>query len=139
MRITLCRTDQDENRTLGSIKVGDRVIHTVERPWLDNKPGESCVPDGFYYLEPHIGGRFTDTWALVGETVSHYEDPNLERFAVLFHAGNTANDVIGCIAPGIEKTDDGVLRSREAMEHLRDYLGADGPHFLTIKTRLLKK
>lgn len=73
---------------------------TVEREWLDNKPFHSCIPAGDYVLVPHkYRGRY-DTFALVGYTVSHYEQKGFERYAVVIHPANVQSDLAGCIAPG---------------------------------------
>ena len=138
MRLRLHRTSQNEERTLGVIRIGDALLYTVEKPWVENVPGESCVPTGFYVLEPHNGKRFRDTWALVGQTVSHLPEPGIRRFACVFHAGNTAADVSGCIAPGMSAEPDGVVDSLSAMAVLRMHLGGEGPHFLNI-TRTTEK
>ena len=37
--------------TFGVLTVDDFECYTVERPWLDNKPRESCIPEGVYRLE----------------------------------------------------------------------------------------
>lgn len=107
--------------TFGKLVLGDLELYTVERPWLNNQPRVSCVPEGSYTLEPHSGGKYTDTWALVGDTVSHWPDEGKRRSTCVFHAGNTYEDVKGCIAPGLSLDPErwGVRESRIAVEALR--------------------
>jgi hypothetical protein len=69
---------------------------TVERPWKDNKPGESCIPLGIYKLRH---GTYT-----ANGTRPPY--PDLEfvdvpgRKNIEIHCANYARELKGCIAPG---------------------------------------
>lgn len=66
--------------------------HTVERPWANNAPNISCIPEGDYTLVPrwfYRGGYMT--WEVTNV-------PN--RSLILFHKGNLAIHVEGCIALG---------------------------------------
>lgn len=75
------------------------TFFTVERPWLDNKQGVSCIPEGIYPLglrySPVIkrtsGGLFTEGWEVM-------DVPN--RSYIMIHPGNWPDDVEGCIAVG---------------------------------------
>jgi len=65
---------------------------TVERPWLDNKVRESCIPEGEYALKLGMynhGGY--PAYEVMGVP---------QRTLIKIHIGNTIEDVIGCIAPG---------------------------------------
>ena len=64
---------------------------TVERPWLQNQHGVSCIPEGTYQCL-----RVTRPKHGVCFEVQNVPD----RSAILLHAGNTARDVEGCIALG---------------------------------------
>lgn len=101
--------------TLGRLRVGDDVFWTVERPWLCNKPFESCIPEGNYQVNPYSSGRYPNVWELQGVP---------GRSKILIHVGNYARDVQGCIAVGSGLAPGGwwVVRSRAAMERLRDLL-----------------
>ena len=120
--------------TFGRLLIGDLELWTVERPWKDNEPSVSCIPEGEYTLEPHSSSKFPDTWALVGETVSHYPEPGKTRSAILIHVGNTMQDVIGCIAPGERLNENvwGVVASKRAMDQLRKEIYVTQTHTLTI-------
>ena len=123
MALRLIRLDDDGIRTRGALLVAGRCYFTVECPWLDNAPFVSCVPVGRYLLEAHSSSRRGETWALVGETVSHYASA-LPRYACLLHVANTVEDVVGCIGPGLLATEHGNARSGDAMRELREL--ADG-------------
>lgn len=127
--------------TEGRLFVGDHLLWTVEDPWNDNKPFDSCVPDGVYDLVPHHSPKHPDTWALVNPDLDIYRLPDDRpngkgRFAILIHAGNWETDVEGCIAPGMSPALHGdrpmVVRSQTAMALLRKELG-EGSHTLQIR------
>ena len=110
--------------TFGRLVVGDLELITVERPWLNNEVRRSCVPEGEYTLEAHESSRYKDTWAIVGETVSHWPGEGKQRSTCVFHVVNSSDDVKGCIAPGMHLNENawGVVSSRIAMDALRKEL-----------------
>lgn len=123
--------------TLGKLRiVGDVVVQTIERPWLNNTKGVSCVPKGVYRLERHSSEAYPKTWALVNRElgVIHYPDAKLPnaRTVVLIHAANKASELRGCIAPGILRAGDSVVRSRDAMTLLSMLVSWDDTHTLEI-------
>ena len=120
--------------TFGRLLVGDLELWTVEQPWLNNEVRRSCVPEGDYTLFAHESSRYKDTWALVGETVSHWPGEGKQRSTCVFHAGNTADDVKGCVAPGLSLNEHawGVISSRRAMDALRKELYATQARTLKI-------
>lgn len=65
---------------------------TVERPWLNNQSGISCIPSGIYRCIPHFFNR--GNYAAIEITGV----PN--RSAILIHIANKAIELNGCIAPG---------------------------------------
>lgn len=113
----------------GWLKVGDETFCTVERPWIENKPFVSCIPEGCYELAPtryNRGGYRT------------LEVADVEgRTDILLHRGNTYADVQGCIAIGTEfgpKGDMlGVWNSRIAWSKFVNCCGVDVPHILDIR------
>jgi len=64
---------------------------TLERPWVDNEPDVSCIPDGRYWCHRLISPHF-------GETFEVMDVPG--RSHILFHKGNTEKDSRGCILIG---------------------------------------
>lgn len=126
----------DEVGRFGTLEIDNHVFFTVEKPWKDNTPFKSCVPTGEYALVPHGEyGKDGDVLALVGETVSHYEDPNFKRYACLIHTANYPKDVVGCIGLG-----DGynpalgmVTNSRKSISKFYDIVSPYETHNLTIE------
>ena len=92
---------------------GHLVCHTIELPWLGNKRGISCIPEGEYAL----GKRFVEKfqWHLVVQKV-----PN--RQWILIHPANNALvQLRGCIAPVTNLDGPGIGSfSREAVKKLHD-------------------
>lgn len=84
----------------GRLVYGDFRAFTVERPWLNNEVRESCIPDGEYDMVWYNSPKFGPTWAVVGNTVSLFPQAGKHRSAILFHVGNTMDDLMGCISPG---------------------------------------
>ncbi len=62
---------------------------TVERPWLKNERGESCIPIGLYFCEPR---RFNKG----GYDAIHIKDVP-DRSHILMHIANFPDEVEGCI------------------------------------------
>jgi len=114
--------------TLGRMKFMDSdewQFFTIERPWLNNTPNLSCIPEFTYRAEHYIrpGGR-GESLILSGGSVTKAPaaDPEntYNRWGILMHVGTTAQDVQGCIAPGLNcpATNNAVLFSSSAMEHI---------------------
>lgn len=137
MDLLLTRLEDDGNCTIGKLALPDgRVFWTIERPWMDNAIGKSCVPAGSYDLVPHASPKFGRTWALVSRQLRVVHQPgdipegstNIWRSAILIHVGNWAKDLRGCIAPGLghrrrSKYGQMVTNSAKAMKELRLLLG----------------
>lgn len=88
-RLTLERFAYTPMGTFGKIVVDGAVLYTVERPWLNNAPSVSCIPEGTYKCKPrrYFRGGY-DAAEVTGV-------PN--RSYILFHKGNTMMDSAGCI------------------------------------------
>jgi len=99
MEASLDRFAYSPMGTFGRLSIGDFQCFTVERPWQNNKPSVSCIPEGIYPLKlresPVVqrtsGGAYRQGWE-----VTHV--PN--RSMIMLHVGNTMTDVEGCIAVG---------------------------------------
>lgn len=90
--LELDRFAKTEMGVFGGIVVAGQRLVTVERPWLNNLPGVSCIPPGEYECRPqrfNAGGY---------DAVEVCNVPG--RTHILFHRGNTMFDVKGCIAIG---------------------------------------
>lgn len=87
---------------------------TLENPWLNNIPRESCIPKGTYQCRKFSGTKYKDVWEL---------DRVPGRSAILIHQGNTAKDTMGCILVGKGFADfggePGVTDSRVTLDMLR--------------------
>lgn len=135
MEVVLTRTDSRKDCTLGNLKimgVGHPTIYTLEEPWQENKQTISCIPKGTYKCVPHNwksskAFRFGKVWEVT-------KVPN--RLSILIHAGNTTDDIEGCILVGLSRGDlnglEAVLESRKAIDMLRSIIGEAGFN-LTIK------
>jgi len=105
----LTRFAQFDNRTLGKIFYEDEVYYTIENPWKDNEPFESCIPEGDYQLvrvdSPKYGKHMWE--------ISNVQN----RSHCLIHVANFAANVTGCVGFGEDVFDGlrGVTNSRSAI------------------------
>lgn len=106
----------------------------MERLWANNEPRVSCVPAGRYQLVPWESKKFPRARALVGNGVALVPGLGVKRSAILIHAANRPEQIMGCIALGLDYRDPGRLgRSRLAVAIFLDELDASpGPHWLEI-------
>lgn len=76
-----------KDRTVGQLQVGNQGFDTLERPWLDNKPNVSCIPEGTYIVRRDTTGRF-----------QYYAVENVPmRTHIEFHHGAKPEHSNGCI------------------------------------------
>lgn len=132
MKGTLIRYESTSEGTFGVLKFGHLELQTIERPWLNNTPFESCIPPGEYALLPFTRPNGDQVYALTGGTVSLDKTDGFKRYLVLIHVGNYMTDVVGCVAPGMFRSGNMVSQSKKAMEKLMNLLSGE-PHFLTIE------
>ncbi len=115
-----------DNGTLGRMWAGDWNCYTIERPWLDNRPNVSCIPEGDYTCQPFSGNRFKDV-------VQIMDVP--DRTFILFHVANFPHDVEGCIGVGNSFVSDAlepaVYNSKDTLAEFFDVVGKE--FYLTIK------
>lgn len=112
------------NGTFGYLIYGDMLLYTVERPWDNNAPFSSCIPEGAYEVERYDSPKFGDCFILKGETVGHFKGDN-DRYGVLIHPANRASELAGCIAPGqdLSSSSWAVESSRNALADLSEAVG----------------
>ena len=79
---------------LDGVDVGSNTFYTLERPWLDNKPYESCIPTGEYDCHMDESPKFGLRYHVLGT------EP---RTHILIHPGNYVNDTAGCILLGMNE------------------------------------
>lgn len=119
---------------LDGTKLGRFCI--AEDDWLDNKPTKSCIPSGTYTCKAVQSPKF-------GATYEVTKVPG--RSHILFHAGNTEEDTLGCLLVGnsfgaliVPDEDDpahpkvtkwGVVDSKKAFGRFKDLLN-NAPSFV---------
>lgn len=149
MNLILKRFSHLAGCTLGNLELEDDTYATMERPWVPSPecvggtPQRSCVPTGVYQLKPHESPKFGHVFALVNHSLGIYEYPQeihdgeIARSLILIHPANRAVELLGCIAPGISHgnigPDPAVLDSRVAFARIRQRLGREETHLLTIR------
>jgi len=90
--LTIRRIATGPHGTFGCLKYKDIPFAlTLEREWLDNAQGISCIPSGSYICERVDSPKFGDTFEVKNV-------PN--RTHILFHKGNLDEDSRGCIIIG---------------------------------------
>ena len=146
MHLELVRFAYLTKCTLGVLTIPDAgPIMTIERPWIPNELGPggklsaSCVPDGCYRLQPYDSPKHGKTWCLVNPGLGvHFDKRPLEycgRTMIQIHVANRAEELEGCIAPGMKFGDVGghsVYESGLAMGVIREKLGGSF-HVLRIR------
>jgi len=98
------------DRTVGRATIGGLMFWTIEKPWLDNKPMVSCIPEGDYYMRKVDSPKFgPGKWEISGVE---------NRTHILIHTANWAKDVLGCIGlgRGLFANLDGVSNSASAVD-----------------------
>lgn len=119
---------------MGRLMFGGDSVWTIERPWLQNKPWESCIPDGEYALNPYSSSKYPNVWQVA-------DVPG--RTHILIHAANYADQLAGCIAPGTsrsirepwdEERGCAVWNSRKACKRVFEYLASQDAPRLTVQS-----
>lgn len=141
MRFVLTRKLwEPATRSMFGLVVGpDFMSLTVEREWAGNVPFMSCVPTGFYVLEPHAGTKYKNTYALVGESVSHVQEEGIARSACVLHWASTGAKLAGCVSSGHEMraTASGVVLASPSVDAWLEVLSSrEGPHYLQIRDQI---
>lgn len=104
----------------------------VERPWKDNEPFESCIPEGEYIVkkrgERYALARYPDAWEVQGVD---------GRTSILFHAANRPHEVHGCLALNLnlKLMEYGHIigtKSKPAMQKMESFLEGETEFKLTI-------
>lgn len=93
MTLYLHRLPTTEHGTFGVLcdEQGIPFAVTLERQWLNNEKGKSCIPAGEYICTRVLSQKFGNTF-IVNDV------PN--RTHILFHKGNIDDDSHGCILIG---------------------------------------
>jgi hypothetical protein len=98
MNILVERICYHPEGVLGKFLLGAHELYTVERPWINNEPYVSCIPEGEYLALPYSSEKYPDTFELQNVP---------GRTKILFcHIGNYPKNVQGCFALGTDVWDD---------------------------------
>ncbi|HEG4440073.1 DUF5675 family protein [Vibrio gazogenes] len=108
---------------------GNAMLKAIERPWKNNAPGISCIPEGTYDLIPHNSPKFGSCYALeapeLGVTIF---GPSL-RTHILIHPANRVSELEGCIALGsdfgVVSNEWAVVSSRNAIDYFMAHLAGE--------------
>lgn len=130
LRGKLTRINDGVRQTLGKLEIfrGDKLVFsckTLERPWKDNKIGDSCVPLGTYPVKHRYSPKFK-------MVVPWLQDTEPRKW-ILIHYGNYVTDIEGCILVGKDHIDingDGLLdvtASRPTLANLKEVLKKSVP------------
>jgi len=116
--------------TFGKIYVGSKRWDTLERPWANNAPNVSCIPEGTYLLRRDETGKHRYL-RIPDEDVA-------PRSAIEVHPANTVLDLQGCIAVGVLVAESQIknpllAKSKASCRELLDELGGGRSHVLTIR------
>lgn len=127
--VELARIERSAEGTFGVLKVnGKSFCLTCERPWEDNRPNVSCIPEGTYICEKVDSPHF-------GVTYKVRDVPG--RSNILLHKGNTISDSKGCILPGRKfgkvSGERGVLESTSAFNDFMKAVRKEEHFALTIR------
>lgn len=127
MNINITRFVSKHENTIGRLSIdGKPFCYTIERPWIDNLPYISCIPESIYkmvrYDSPSYGAN---TWMV---------DAVPNRTYILFHVANVAANVQGCIGLGSSCYEDlaGVKNSRATVDEFYRRTGSEKEAVLTI-------
>lgn len=96
LTLTLPRIKHTTFATFGEFRdpEGRHLCFALERPWLDNQHGISCIPAGTYLVRRRWSPKHqANVWGLI-------DVPNRDDIEI--HPANDARELEGCIAPGTE-------------------------------------
>lgn len=104
------------DRTEGIMTLPDGTeIAVLERPWLDNKVGVSCIPEGNYIVNRDRTGKHR--WFAIPDAPG--------RTLIEIHPANKTSQLAGCLAPCSHIEDGFAHDSVEACELLLQWYGDD--------------
>jgi hypothetical protein len=132
MKLELIRTYYPKATNGELFLNGNRVCSTIELPWNNNMPRDSCIPEGEYELRKRWSQRFGNHFILVSVP---------DRSQILMHPANDAlKELKGCIAPVSFLIGEGRgLLSRKALEMVKQLIDPliqqNKKIFLIIKTK----
>lgn len=94
-------------------------LFTVERPWLNNARGISCIPEGQYLCVP----RYYNRGGYKAVEITNVDN----RSHILFHVANRPKDIMGCVGVGTKLGSIGgdwaILNSKLGFKAFMDEVG----------------
>ena len=101
MELILTRFCYSSMGTFGKLEGLNLSMLTIEDPWHNNEPNNSCIPDGPYTAKRTHRPKHGNTFVLINEDlkIAEYPKPGM-RSSCLIHIANTILDVEGCIGLG---------------------------------------
>ena len=115
--------------------VGETLFFSVEKPWENNEPFNSCIPTGDYFLSPAKSSSYGDCLCISnGDDVTRFQTGNSKRYACLIHAANYPRDVLGCVGLGDNYLPEKnmVTRSKKSIEKFYELVDPTKSHKFTI-------
>lgn len=87
-----------DDMVIGKIIIDDIEVDTLELPWLDNKLGVSCIPDGIYrYRRDYSTNKKRDVIELLACDTA-------PRSQIQIHVATKLDHLAGCIGiPTLEE------------------------------------
>ena len=125
--VNIVRRPSTSTGIFGTLSTAGFTCITLERPWLGNQSGISCIPVGTYIVE----------WTnhpIHGNVYQIMDVP--DRTDILIHSANVYQELEGCIAVGIEEaifpggTIPGVNTSEEGIQHSQQTLANLQAHMM---------
>lgn len=130
MHIELIRYAYNARSVMGTMICPGLKLFTIERPWANNEPFVSCIPQGEYKVVRRHSEKYGAHWHVL-------DVPN--RSLILIHVANYASELQGCIGIGTGQSIDPrklrhmVTNSRKAMQQFNDLLADESGFDLTIR------
>lgn len=130
MQTLYLERSKEPNQTDGILTMpSGREFFTLECPWKNNEPFESCIPDGLYRIEPWQSPTHGECYIISGGTVGKTEGI---RTYCLFHDANKVNQLAGCIALGLSMNGQNLRDSGAAIKlFLRELDGKPAMLFIS--------
>ena len=116
LQAVLIRDEVSAQAIRGRLIIDKKEFQVLERPWLNNKRNQSCIPVGEYhahFLERSASGRYKNIYHIT---------PVKHRTGILIHNGNVVSHSRGCLIIGLRRgtlaNQPAVLNSRTALYQL---------------------
>jgi len=99
MQVHLIRTQKTNQITTGIMSFYDEdkkpmfSLVTLERPWINNKKGISCIPPGLYLVTKRFSLKHGHHFLI---------NKVKDRSLILIHIGNYVTETKGCILVGMQ-------------------------------------